>query len=318
MAKGTKKLLLLSFLAVISILAFLLTGLNFEHFSFGFSYRFPKVLAMIVAAFCLGAGTLIFQTITNNRVLTPCILGLTPLYIVVQTFIVFALGASNVFTVNRSYNFILSLVIMSICSILVYRLLFDKNKGNILFVLLIGTVMGQFFGSLSSFMQRIIDPNDFLVLQNKLFASFKSVNTDILILSFLLILALFFYCRKELRYLDIISLGRDQAVNLGIPYDKSIRKLMMVVTLLVGIATALVGPITFLGFIVTNIARELMKTYKHSYLIASTALIAIITLAAGQTLVEHVFSYTTTLSVLINLIGGVYFIATLLLQSKNQ
>ena len=92
---------------------------------------------------------------------------------------------------------------------------------------------------------------------------------------------------------------------------------MLSVTLLVGVATALVGPITFLGFIITNVAREIFKTYRHTYLIGGSILIGIFTLAFAQVLVEHIFNFSTTLSVLINLIGGIYFIATLLIQSKK-
>lgn len=318
-SKYNRVLILVLFVAlIVCIVAFLLLGVNTKILPYALRIRVPKVIAMIVVACCLGPATLIFQTITNNRVLTPSVLGLTSLYLVAQTVIVFALGTTSTLVVNRSYNFIFSLALMSLVSLLLYRIMFNKNSGNLFFILLTGTVMGQFFSSISSFLQRMIDPNEFLALQNKMFASFRNINTDILVISICGVLLLFTVSYRELRNLDVIALGREHAINLGIDYDPMVKKLIIIVTLLVGIATALIGPITFLGFIVTNITRQIFKTYKHSYLLIGTILLGGITLAGGQALIEHVFSFTTTLSVIINLVGGIYFIGMLLYQSKNS
>lgn len=317
--KHNKYLLLALFaVMIVCIFAFLLLGVNSKVLPYALRIRVPKVIAMIVVACCLGPATLIFQTITNNRVLTPSILGLTSLYLVAQTVIVFALGTTSALVVNRSYNFLFSLVLMSMVSLVIYRIIFKKNSGNLFLILLTGTVMGQFFSSISSFLQRMIDPNEFLALQNKMFASFRNINTEILVISIVGVILLFVISFRELRNLDVIALGREHALNLGIDYDPMVKKLMIIVTLLVGIATALVGPITFLGFIVTNVARQIFKTYKHSYLLIGTILLGGITLAGGQALIEHVFSFTTTLSVIINLVGGIYFIGMLLYQSKSS
>lgn len=318
-SKYNRVLILVLFVAfTLCIVAFLLLGVNTKILPYALRIRVPKVIAMIVVACCLGPATLIFQTITNNRVLTPSVLGLTSLYLVAQTVIVFALGTTSILVVNRSYNFIFSLALMSMVSLVVYRIMFKKNSGNLFFILLTGTVMGQFFSSISSFLQRMIDPNEFLALQNKMFASFRNINTDILVIAICGVLLLFTVSYREIRNLDVIALGREHAINLGIDYDPTVKKLIIIVTLLVGIATALIGPITFLGFIVTNITRQIFKTYKHSYLLIGTILLGGITLAGGQALIEHVFSFTTTLSVIINLVGGIYFIGMLLYQSKNS
>jgi len=58
-------------------------------------------------------------------------------------------------------------------------------------------------------------------------------------------------------------------------------------------------------------------TYKHSILILGASLISIIALVGGQFLVLHVFNLNTTISVIINFVGGIYFIYLLLKQSKG-
>lgn len=183
-------------------------------------------------------------------------------------------------------------------------------------LLLVGIVFGTLFRSLSSFMQMLIDPNEFQVVQNKMFASFNNVNTDILMLASVVITGVLMYAWRFRRYFDVLSLGRDQAVNLGIDYDRTVKKMLIIVAVLVSVSTALVGPITFLGLLVVNVAREFFKTYKHSILIPGAVLFSIIALVGGQFIVEKLFGLTSTLVVIIDFIGGIYFIYLLLKERK--
>ena len=78
----------------------------------------------------------------------------------------------------------------------------------------------------------------------------------------------------------------------------------------------MVGPISFLGLIIANLARQLLKTYRHTQLIAGTVLFGMLVLIAGQLLVEHVFNYVIPISVFITIGGGVYFLYLLLTTRK--
>src|SRR5699024_9855778 len=109
----------------------------------------------------------------------------------------------------------------------------------------------------------------------------------------------------------------DEAINLGVPYDHVVKHLLMIVAILISIATALIGPITFLGLLVVNVAIEFLKTYRHLYLILGATFISIIALVGGQFIVERLFSFQTTLRVIINFIGGIYFIYLLLKENKS-
>ncbi|WP_276676016.1 iron chelate uptake ABC transporter family permease subunit, partial [Caldibacillus debilis] len=80
---------------------------------------------------------------------------------------------------------------------------------------------------------------------------------------------------------------------------------------------ALAGPVTFLGLLVANLSYEYLKTYRHRELILGAILISIIALVGGQWIVERVFSFSTTLSVIINFIGGIYFIYLLLKENRS-
>lgn len=311
-----KKIYIIGLLIVIFSALFLTVGVNIEHLDYAMSQRIPKLIAIIITGTCIAFSSMIFQTVTNNNILTPSVLGLDSLYILVQTIIVFFVGVDSVFISSKSHNFILSVVVMIIASFILYKNLFEKSNNNIFFLLLVGMIFGTLFKSLSTFMQVVIDPNEYAALQNSLYASFGNVNTDILVISVIIIIGIIPFVYDELKMLDVISLGKDHAVNLGVDYDKVVKKMIVVVAVLVSISTALVGPITFLGLLVTNVSKQLFKTYKHSYLITASILISILTLVSGQFLVERIFTFTTTISVIINFIGGIYFIHLLLKESK--
>lgn len=312
------KLYILGALIVIFSALFLTVGVNFDHIDYAMSQRIPKLIAIVITGGCIAFSSIIFQTITNNNILTPSVLGLDSLYVLIQTVIVFLLGVESSFITNKSSNFLLSSSLMILASFVLYKKLFERSNNNVFFLLLVGMIFGTLFKSMSTFMQVVIDPNEYAALQNSLYASFSNVNTEILMMSVIMIIAIIPFIYDELKMLDVISLGKDHAINLGVNYDKAVKKLIIVVAMLVSISTALVGPITFLGLLVVNVAKQLFKTYKHTYLISASILISILTLVVGQFLVERVFTFTTTISVIINFIGGLYFIYLLLKESKNQ
>lgn len=129
-------------------------------------------------------------------------------------------------------------------------------------------------------------------------------------------IAVVWFCRPNLQYLDVLGLGRDQAVNLGVNYEGVVKQLLVLVAILTAIATALVGPITFLGLLVANTAYWLLPTHRHGYIIPAAILISCIALVGGQLLVERVFTFKTTLSVVINFLGGIFFIYLVLKESR--
>ena len=315
--RDKKKLYILGMIAIAVIGLFLFQGLNTRNWDYNLSKRIPKVIAIVITGGSIAFSSMIFQTVTNNRILTPSILGLDSLYMFVQTISVFLFGTSSIFMMNKNMNFIVSVGVMLIGTLILYKLLFKKDgSNNIFFLLLVGTVLGTLFKSMTSFMQVMIDPNEFEVLQSKMFASFANVNTDILLISIIAILIIFVLVYDDIKKLDVMLLGRDQALNLGIDYDKFSKKILLIVAILVSISTALVGQITFLGLLVVNLSYQFFNTYKHNYQIIGSILISIIALIGGQFVVERILNFGSTVSIIINFIGGIYFIYLLMKEGK--
>lgn len=319
--KNIIKLIVIALIAIIIVAAFLFIGVKFHNHKllrYAMKLRIPKVIAMIITAFAIGAATIIFQSVINNTIVTPCLLGMNALYTLIHTSVVFVLGSGSILFTNDNLSFLVDLVLMGIIATVVYSWLFKMTRHNVLYVLLVGTVLTSFFSNIQSTLTRVMDPNEYDTLLTSLVASFSNINSEIIIFSVIILALIGVIFRKELALLDVITLGKEQAINLGVDYDRCIRRLLLAVTLCIAVATAMVGPISFLGLIIANISRQLLKTYRHTQLIAGAALMGVIALIGGQFIVERVFVYSIPISVFITVAGGIYFLYLILKGSRHN
>ena len=308
------KIIILSVLALAAATAYMLTDVNFANeklFLYAMKIRTPKLIVMILTAFAIGGASIVFQSVINNRIVTPCLLGMNSLYTLIHTAVVFFAGSSSILAANANLSFAADLIIMGVTATLIYSYFFKKTKHNVLYVLLIGTVLTSLFSSIQTTLTRVMDPNEYDNLLNTLVASFSNINTEIIIFSVIVLGVVIAFLGKDLSVLNVLTLGKNQAINLGVNYDRSVRRLLLGVTLFIAVATAMVGPISFLGLILANLSRQLLKTYKHSLMLGS-ALFGIIVLVGGQLIVEQVFTYSVPISVFITVGGGIYFLYLLL------
>ena len=314
-----RKLLLLTLLALACAAGYLLVEVNFADprlLSYAMRLRAPRLLAMLLTAFAIGGASIVFQSIINNTIVTPCLLGMNSLYTLIHTAVVFFLGSGSLIAANANLSFAVDVVLMGLTATVVYSWIFKKTRHNVLYVLLVGTVLTSFFGSIQTTLTRVMDPNEYDTLLTSLVASFSNINSEILLFSALLLAGITFALRKELALLDVLTLGKDKAINLGVDYDRCVRRLLLGVTLCIAVATAMVGPISFLGLIIANLSRQLLRTYRHSQLILGSALFGMGVLVGGQLIVEHIYTYAVPVSVFITVGGGLYFLYLLLTRKK--
>lgn len=290
---------------------------NPKFFAYAMGLRLPRLAVILIAGFAISAAAIVFQTIIRNTIVTPCLLGMNSLYLLIHTAVVFFLGSGSLFAVNPVYAFAADVIVMGVVAGFIYYTIFQKTGGNVLYVLLIGTVLSTFFSSMQNSLTRIMDPNEYDALLNTLTASFTNVNAACIIPGALLLAAIAWWLRKDLAILDVISLGREQAVSLGVDYERTLRRLMVGVALYIAVATALVGPLSFLGLITANVARRLFTTYRHTWLIAGSACVGMLILTAGQFVVEHVMVYAVPVSVFVTIGGGIYFLYLVLTAGKR-
>ncbi len=304
-------LTIIAVVAAAAVVAFMTIGAR-GNWGFVLSFRGTKLFALILVAYSIAVSTVLFQTITNNRILTPAIMGFDWLYMLLQTLFVFVLGAAATSALDARLMFAIEVGAMLAFSLVLYRFMFSGAVKDLHLLLLIGVVFGTLFRSLSGFLQRLIDPNDFVVLQDRLFASFNGVDSNLLLISTLFVAGASALGLRIFHTFDVMSLGRETAISLGVDHRRVTMTVLAIVTVLVSVSAALVGPVTFFGLLVANLAYILMPTGKHRLVLPAAILLAVICLVGGQTILERVFVFDTALSIVIEFAGGLFFIFYLL------
>ncbi|ALS02188.1 iron ABC transporter permease [Enterococcus silesiacus] len=310
--------IILLLIAVIAVCALYLSYKTYGNWAFALELRGKKLLAFVFVGIAATFSTISFQTMTQNHFLTPNILGLDSLYVFIQTLLFFFLGGQQLLGNETIATFILNVLLMVSASILLSRFLLKKGGNDLFLLLMIGIILGTFFNSISTFLQVVMDPNEYDLLQGKLFASFGNVNSQHLLIAGILITFLVGFLWIKSHALDVLHLGNEQATSLGINVPRFQFVLLTVISGLIGLSTALVGPVTFLGFIVANMSYQLMGTYRHRELFLGGSLLSILLLVFGQFLVEQVFQLNTTLSIVIEFGGGVYFVGKIISERKQR
>ena len=302
--------------AVLCIVAFMTLGANGQ-WSFVIPFRGGKLLAMLLVAYAVAVSSVLFQTITHNRILTPAIMGFDALYLLIQAIVVFGFGQAAATASHPVAAFLLEVCAMTAFACLLFRWLFSDAVRSLHLMMLVGIIFGLLFRSLSSFVVRLIDPNEFLVLQDRMFASFNSVRVELLPIAFGAVCAASFFVWRMRRRYDVLALGRDIALNLGVDYRRTLMATLAAIAVLVSVSTALVGPVTFFGLLVSNLAYQAMGSDMHRYTVPAAALLSVIFLVGGQTLLERVLGLNTTVSVVIEFVGGVMFLVLILRRGRR-
>lgn len=309
-------LIVLGLLASVAILCFMTLGAK-GSWSFVLSFRGKKLLGLLLVAYAVSVSTVLFQTVTNNRILTPSIMGFDALYVLIKTGLVFFFGIGALFSVDAQVQFVFEVALMVVLALLLFRWLFLGEERSLHLLVLVGIVFGILFRSISNLMQRMLDPGAFNVLQDTMYASFSTTDPTLLAISCVIVLAVSAVAWRIMHTFDVLSLGRAQAINLGVDYRQTVVIILVLIAILVSVSTALVGPITFFGLLVATLAHSLVGNSRHQYVLPAAVLLAIICLVGGQVLLERVFEFDTALSIIIEFLGGIVFIFLVLRRSAR-
>ena len=270
--------------------------------------RGTTLAGLILAAYAVGVSTLLFQTLTNNPILTPSVLGFDALYVFLQTLLVFALGSTGYTQLPLYGKFTLELAAMLGGSLLLFSLLLRQGGRDLARMILIGVIFGVLFRSLSSLLQRMIDPEEFAVAQTAMFASFNTVNTKLLGFGGAIAIASVPVLWRERHRLDVHLLGRDQVTNLGISYPRHTLWILAWIALLVATATATVGIVSFFGLLVCALANHFSGSLHHAVRLPMVFLVSAVMLIGGQAVFEHLLGMKAVLSVVVEFAGGLVFL----------
>ena len=274
------------------------------------------ILAIALVATCQGMATVAFQTVANNRIITPSILGFESLYRAIHTSTIFFLGVAGLNASATVRNFVGQLVLMIALTLVLYSWLLTSQRASMHAMLLIGVMLGAGLGSVSTFMQRLLTPSEFDVLTARLFGSIANAQKEYFPIAVLLVAACAIALVFMTRRLSILSLGRETATNLGLNHRRASVAVLVLVSTLMATSTALVGPMTFLGFLVATLAYQFSDTHDHRYIFSMAVALGIAVLSGAYFFMNHVFNTQGVVSIVIEFVGGLAFIVTILRKGR--
>ncbi len=278
--------------------------------------RASALVVIATVTFSQATATVAFQTVTNNRIITPSIMGFESLFVLVQTGIIYFLGSRGLAGLGVGAQFFLQCALMVGFAVALYSWLLSGRLGNLHIMLLVGIVIGTGLGAISTFMQRMLDPNEFDVLRARLFANVGSAHLELLPIVVPLAAALGGAVYFMARRLNVLALGPETAKNLGINYRRQTMLMLTLVSALTAISTALVGPMTFLGFLVAAMAYSLTDTGDHRRILPVAWLLGIVVLGTAYFLLKHVLGMVDAVMILVELVGGLVFLVVILRRGR--
>lgn len=278
--------------------------------------RTTTVVVMAIVALCQALATVSFQTVANNRIVTPSIMGFEALYVAVQTSAIYFLGAAGLMALTGLPQFVLQVALMVGLSVALYGWLLSGRYANIQVMLLIGIVIGGGLGSISTFMQRLLTPSDFDILTARLFGSMANAEVSYFPVAIPLCLFAAVMLVRNAKRLNVVSLGKDITQNLGLDHRREVMRTLFFVSILMAVSTALVGPMTFLGFLVATLAYQFADSYDHRYIFPVAALLGFVVLSGAYFIMKHVFYAQGVVSIIIEVIGGSVFLFVILRKGR--
>lgn len=279
-------------------------------------HRATAVVVMALVAVAQAVATVSFQTVTNNRIITPSIMGFESLYRVVQTTTVYLFGVAGLVAIQGVGQFALQVLIMVGLAVVLYGWLLSGRYGNLQIMLLVGIVIGGGLGAIATFMQRLLTPSEFDVLAARLFGNVSNADPSYLPLAIPLVIAASTLLWLRSRRLNVLALGPDAARSLGLDHRREQFLVLTLVAVLMATSTALVGPMTFLGFLVATLAYQFADTHDHRLIFPVAVLTAFSILAGAYFVMKNVFYAQGMVSILIEIVGGTVFLIVILRKGR--
>lgn len=309
-------------LLAVACTVWMFQGLGDTRRGFLLGLRGTRLAGLLILGTATGVATVLFQTIAANRILTPSMMGFDSLFGLVQVALVAAVGAGGLSTLDGVARFWLALGAMLALALLLFAPLLGRGGRDVPRMILTGLILGVLFRSLAGFMTRVMDPNAFAVVQGLSAASLTRIDPAVLPWAGAITAASGIAALVLAPQFDVLALGRSSAVSLGLRVRAMTLGGLALVALTTAAGTAMAGSVAagspiggsaaFFGLIAAGLARGLTGSVRHAALVPGAALSAALVLVIGQVVFERVLGLAGTLSVVIEFVGGLFFLYLLL------
>ena len=275
----------------------------------------PAIIGMTAAGGIIAIVSLAFQTVTQSRILAPSMIGFDSVFIGTQTLLVFTFGSFTPFFTDPIRNFFVTSAVMVVISVLMFGAILRKNKNNIIFLLMFGLVLSGIVSNSARYLQSLMSFYDFYQVQAATAVTVMNMNTEVINIAWPIVVVVATLLIWRHRTFDVMSLGSEQSKSLGVAYNREMTYTLILISIGMSVATAMIGSLAFLGLLVVNASRELIKTHRHLPLFICSAAVAVLTLVLGSA-TEQLLQGVIPLTTIINLVGCAYVFYLILKENS--
>ncbi|MBI4721716.1 MAG: iron chelate uptake ABC transporter family permease subunit [Candidatus Stahlbacteria bacterium] len=262
--------------------------------------RLPRLLLGIFAGLLLSTSGVALQGILQNPLADPYVLGISGGACV---------GAVCALLLNLPiplFAFLGSLV--SIFA--VYRLASFQGRIPRDTLLLSGIVVGTFTGSLVMLMMTLASKGleqIIYLLMGHLGMMFGLIGFKIFCIVFIVSIILLLLILRRARELNILSLGEEEAMTMGVDVERIKREIFILTSALIGLCVAFCGAIGFIGLMVPHITRKLVGP-DHRILLIVSPFIGVILILLADIVARNTLAFELPVGVITSLMGVPFFI----------
>lgn len=313
-----KKVLIPMFIALAFISLFIgvhdispmdIINFNTEKINILLISRLPRLISITIAGIGMSISGVIMQQISNNKFVSPTTAATIDS---AQLGVIFSMMIFSGATVME--KMITAFIFAIIGTFLFMKILKNIKMKSVIFIPLVGIMLGNVIGSLTEFIAYKYDlvQNMGSFFQGK-FSMILKGNYELLYLTIPLLIIAFLYANK----FTIIGMGEDISKNLGLDYNKVCNIGMIIVALTTALVVITVGSIPFIGLIVPNIV-SLYNGDNLSKNIGKTALFGANFILGCDILSRIViYPYEVSISLTIGVIGSIIFLYLIFRRNTN-
>lgn len=223
-------------------------------------FRLPEVTIALIAGASLAVAGLLLQTLLNNPLAGPSVLGLTSGS---HLFVALSLMATGELSgLLKEFSVTFSAALGALIFGLMILFIASRLRSTVM-LLLVGIMMGSFVSSITNILIQQADGSAVKSFSLWSMGSLQNVSLEqlpFILVSFSILVFVSFLFVKPL---NALQLGESHAKALGINIQRTQWLILLLVALLSGLITAFCGPIGFVGLIVPNLIRLYFKTGNH-------------------------------------------------------
>lgn len=284
--------------------------LNIDKIEVIFISRLPRLIAIIVAGVGLSISGLIMQQISKNKFVSPTTAATVDF---AKLGILFSMVVLT--SASTMQKMITSFIFAVVGTMIFMKMIKAIKLKNIIFVPLIGMMLGKVVGSITSFIAYKYDlvQNVTSWMEGDMSLIMKG-GYELLYLSVPMVILAFFYANK----FTIVGMGEEFSINLGLNYNFVVNVGLVIVALISAVTIITVGNIPFLGLIIPNIVSlysgdNLKKTLYHTALLGPIFLLICDIL--GRLII---FPFEISIGMMVGVIGSAIFLYMIIRGTKDE